>query len=444
MEWAEERIRDELLASLSGGGLSYGSPRKRARSSGHSSPRLENTGRRRMGSVEVQDLVSQEREQYIADHVTQTRLGAVLDSVSLRPGDAEEAALWEAARLRVSAATLAAENDALREHSRQLAEQVAALQRNAAAARAEGGASARGARLAAAARIADLEAETVRQRGMLGELAAAAGGLAEENAALGGALAGARSGQRAARADVGHLEERLATLQELCLRGGACAEPVGLTLALPPATTALGPVAAAAQERALAALATPELMAASAPPAGFGCVAPPQRDIVHALRELAALRRERDRLGAQARAVTERASKAEQARAALATEAAATRRAAAKTAVSDQAKLLGALKRIDFLVGQVRERDAALAARDAYAARLEARLLTQHKALQAAARRAPPPAQLPQRAVKAGIAADRPAAGPASPAGAPLRDRSNQPRAAPAPRRSIRGPLSNV
>ena len=46
MEWAEDLIRDELLASLSGGAHSYGSPRKRARSSGHSSPRSHNAGKR--------------------------------------------------------------------------------------------------------------------------------------------------------------------------------------------------------------------------------------------------------------------------------------------------------------------------------------------------------------------------------------------------------------
>ena len=245
-------------------------------------------------------------------------------------------------------------------------QQVATLQRDAAAARTDGAAAARGARLAAAARIADLETETARQREALRELSAAAESLAEENAALGGQLAGAQSGRRAAQADISHLEvgtselplelavaaeesaharlpvrwdrgkgkcshsqhaqrrplhmmsvlgttlgwmspgsvavppvqERLATLQELCLRGGG--EPGDPTLALPAAATALGCVAAA-RERALAALATPELLAASAPPPGFdGARAPPPRDLVHALRELAALARERDGLAAQA------------------------------------------------------------------------------------------------------------------------------------------------
>lgn len=46
MEWAEELIQDELLSSLSGAAQSYGSPRKRARSSGHSTPRSHNTGKR--------------------------------------------------------------------------------------------------------------------------------------------------------------------------------------------------------------------------------------------------------------------------------------------------------------------------------------------------------------------------------------------------------------
>ena len=69
-----------------------------------------------------------------------------------------------------------------------------------------------------------------------------------------------------------------------------------------------------------------------------------------------------------------------------------------------------------------------LAARNAYAAQLEARLLAQHKVLQAAARAAG--AKLlsaqprPQPA-----AVSRTGAGPARAAGAPLRDRSNQPRA---------------
>lgn len=55
-------------------------------------------------------------------------------------------------------------------------------------------------------------------------------------------------------------------------------------------------------------------------------------------------------MGAQARCLAERAEKAEQARAGLAADAAAARRGAAKAAAADQAKLLGALRRIDFLV----------------------------------------------------------------------------------------------
>ena len=54
-------------------------------------------------------------------------------------------------------------------------------------------------------------------------------------------------------------------------------------------------------------------------------------------------------LCAQVRALDARASKADQARGALLAEATAARRAAAKAAAADQAKLLGALKRVDFL-----------------------------------------------------------------------------------------------
>jgi len=42
---------------------------------------------------------------------------------ALSPYRARQEALWEAARLRVTSATLAAENDALRAHARRLAEQ---------------------------------------------------------------------------------------------------------------------------------------------------------------------------------------------------------------------------------------------------------------------------------------------------------------------------------
>lgn len=49
------------------------------------------------------------------------------------------------------------------------------------------------------------------------------------------------------------------------------------------------------------------------------------------------------------KALDARVRKAEQARGALAAEAAAARRAAAKAAAADQAKLLGALKRVAFL-----------------------------------------------------------------------------------------------
>lgn len=48
------------------------------------------TGRRRVGSAEVWDLVSSERERSIADHTARTRRGADLEAVSLRPGSDEE------------------------------------------------------------------------------------------------------------------------------------------------------------------------------------------------------------------------------------------------------------------------------------------------------------------------------------------------------------------
>ncbi len=52
---------------------------------------------------------------------------------------------------------------------------------------------------------------------------------------------------------------------------------------------------------------------------------------------------------AQAGSLAERAARAEAARAAAAAEAAAARRGAAREAAAEQAKLLGTLRRIDFL-----------------------------------------------------------------------------------------------
>ena len=88
------------------------------------------------------------------------------------------------------------------------AAQVAALEGEAAAARAGEALAGRRVRGAAAGRLADLEAEAGRQAGALGALAAAAGALAEENAALDGELAGARCAQADAAQSVGHLEVR--------------------------------------------------------------------------------------------------------------------------------------------------------------------------------------------------------------------------------------------
>jgi len=148
-------------------------------------------GRRRVGSLEVEDIVSREREACIEDQAARTRHGGDLCAAYLQPDAGEEVphgrpaswlhhaahcgpaqcagdrlqqqaragragvcaaasprsqrpakalpspapvralspyrarqeALWEAARLRVTSATLAAENDALRAHARRLAEQ---------------------------------------------------------------------------------------------------------------------------------------------------------------------------------------------------------------------------------------------------------------------------------------------------------------------------------
>lgn len=115
--------------------------------------------------------------------------------------------------------------------------QVAALQRDAAAARADGAAGTQVARLVAAARIADLEAEAGAQRTALGELSAAAGSLAEENTVLGGQLASTQAARRAAQAGISHLEvgacepplKRAMADQnaERLLRGCLCAQTLG-------------------------------------------------------------------------------------------------------------------------------------------------------------------------------------------------------------------------
>lgn len=192
----------------------------------------------------------------------------------------------EVARLRVQSAALAAENDQLR-HQANAAEKDAEQARRASEAQASEAATydgvaveaaANAGRLAAAeAREARLRERTTRQKRALGKLAAAAADVAGEHDRVAKELVLAKQAALEANERAGRLERRLNAVQELYLNQGAAAASGGGggahaigdgvvvrdSLATPDAA-----LADPALERALHLL-TPELLAASAPPADF-------------------------------------------------------------------------------------------------------------------------------------------------------------------------------
>ena len=177
----------------------------------------------------------------------------------------------EVARLRVQSAALAAENDQLR-HQANAAEKDAEQARRASEAQASEAATydgvaveaaANAGRLAAAeAREARLRERTTRQKRALGKLAAAAADVAGERDRVAKELVLAKQAALEANERAGRLERRLNAVQELYLNQGAAAASGGGGGA-----HAIGD-GVPALERALHLL-TPELLAASAPPADF-------------------------------------------------------------------------------------------------------------------------------------------------------------------------------
>ncbi|KAK9830254.1 hypothetical protein WJX72_010592 [[Myrmecia] bisecta] len=250
----------------------------------------------------------------------------------------------------------------------------------------------------AAARVAELEDQTERQRRALSELAVAAEELANDNVALSAEVLQLRDEKKGSREAMAALEDRVVNLQELYLRGLEAA-----SLA-PPASAR-----EALQQRALDELATPEILAASRPPRDFPLPeGPPSTAIVPALHEIEALRRERDMLIAQVKALGERTAQLDTENGDLVQQCAAQKRAVHEASTLGQNRLVGAMRRIQYLVAKVAERDDTIKEKSKYIVRLETRLLAQHKTMQTAAVRNKPGTRAGSRSQQANWPAKSP------------------------------------
>ena len=214
---------------------------------------------------------------------------------------------------------------------------------------------------------------------LLERLSSAAEAMANDNSYLSRELAAATENAEAAQATVGALQERLSSLEELCIaQARSQAAQKG-----PPA------VAWEAMERELAAPAALAAMRRSRPPATFpaptlveavaaglpllGLEADPRPlDAARLARRCAQLQRELER---RAREVDElRAAQRQQA------ELAASERASAQSlAGRQQTALLGALRRLQWLAARQEELETRCAQKERYAAGLENRLLEMHR-----------------------------------------------------------------
>jgi hypothetical protein len=304
--------------------------------------------------------------------------------------------------MRVRAAALAAENDSLRARAADLAERADGATSTLQEVRAGGVAAATRDAAAAAAREARLSSQVDRQRRALAELGDAAAALAAENGDLRQDLARALGAGRADAQARAALEARTAHLQELVLRAQhappgpspACSGvPLLCGVGLAPSGAASRDAATAAAMLAL----IPSVSGAGGvdgPPASHlsAAVAAFQEEGGGGGGEAAAFPRnawalvdslthDRAALEASVRGLEARLAEAEAAARAARGRAATDRWSAADTGGRATAALAAAARKAALQAAALEERDRALGAAKAYAARLEARLVGQHRAL---------------------------------------------------------------
>ncbi|KAK9866683.1 hypothetical protein WJX84_010788 [Apatococcus fuscideae] len=293
---------------------------------------------------------------------------------------------WEASRLRVRVTSLAAENDALRLHVRQLLQEISSQQASSEAQHSVASKKSQLVESEAAGRVAELEEQMDRQRRALSELAVAAEDLASENVGLSTELVQLRTDKQTNSKALTELQSRTQTLQELYMRDLDAA-------ARSPGTPTVREVQ---QQQALAALATPTLLAVSQPdqepvgvgqwslgPSGLGHSTQPSpgasnHNLVYQERE--ALQHSCSQLQAQVSKLEGRLSQVQIEKDEVSQQCAAERRRAVAAESQGQQRLVGALRRLDYLAAQHKEAEAVLQQRDRYITRLEGRLLANRRA----------------------------------------------------------------
>ena len=290
-------------------------------------------------------------------------VGLVSVSAAERNRDAGESEHGELVRLRVEASTLGAENESLKAQAKELQEQLLVQE---AARRSETrdlAGSKRAVSEGAARRVAELEVLVERQRAALHDLVVASDSLASDNLLLSSGVVTLRGEKGDLAKKVQALEGRIGTLQELYLTGARAAEGAG------PKT-----VREANQTRFWEEMTTQEVLLRDTKPPSYFPV-----DKVQYNREMTHLRKQREALKAKVKALTTRVAELAEAHDEVAARAASQQRGSKEELGRMHTKLVGAMRRIKYLVEVERKREGDLKEKDHYIAKLEALLLSSHR-----------------------------------------------------------------
>ncbi|KAK3286698.1 hypothetical protein CYMTET_5758, partial [Cymbomonas tetramitiformis] len=271
--------------------------------------------------------------------------------ISTKQSDAEirkeQDTTWELARLRVQTTALAAENDVLRQGAQELSQKLRTVETATQDDAQKQQLRVRQAEEIAAARTADLEEQSERQRRVLAELALAAETLAKDNVLLTSEVMSLRDTGKRTERHAEDLEDRVHKLQELYV--------VGLEAAAVDEQSKKLPV------KFWEELATPEVLALSRPPAEWPVprAAPPSlpnRCTAVGCREqlgrLQQATRENEALAQENKSLQAQLDELQGAHGELLRLSSAERKLASSNVAQQQAQLVGALRRIQWLVEQ--------------------------------------------------------------------------------------------
>ncbi|CAG9464364.1 unnamed protein product [Pedinophyceae sp. YPF-701] len=304
-----------------------------------------------------------------------TRDGEVARAAVAHNTATERDMLYEVARLRVQQAALRSENNALRTHTRRLVQQVCDAKQSVSDLAIE----ARNAQLehatSAAEQIAYLEDQVERHKQALAELAGASEALARDNSVLATEVTALRDGKARAEGLSQQLEERMRSLQALYLEG--VQQPSKVISAHE-----------ARRERLLDEVATSDVLALTRPPADFPVpAAPPKGDSTMLLKENAELRKRLGRAQDQVREAERERQRLAAAHGELSRAHVALKKQHADFEARTQSRLVGAVRRLEWLAGEDKRKKETLAERDKYITKLEMQLVQEHRATQALSRR---------------------------------------------------------